>query len=115
MVNSVTISLLYSRITQFPKFSARISDCNDHRIFISFFCLLARGSFIAFDHILCSAVGFLPLGDSDHTAVSISIDCPATISEKNVEMPAFLSILRFSRKKDTYNTLFCVFATFNRG
>lgn len=109
MVNSITISLLYSRITQFPRFPARISDCNDYRFFILFFCLLGRGSSIAFDPILCSAVGFLPLGDSDHIAVSISIDCPATISEKNVAIPAFLSILRFSRKKrHLQHALLCV-------
>ena len=33
--------------------------------------------FISSDASICSAIAFLPLGNSDHIVVSISIDCPS--------------------------------------
>ena len=84
MVNSITISLLYSRITQFPRFPARISDCNDYRFFILFFCLLGRGSSIAFDPILCSAVGLVL---SRLVKVVAALDCSK--ASDSDEIPLF--------------------------
>ena len=85
LVNSATLSLLLSRITQLSKFPTRISDCNAHKLvfFVVVVVLWGGGSFIAFDLILCSAVVFLPLWDSDHVVVSVYIDFPTTINEQN--------------------------------
>ena len=50
-------------------FPTRIPDCDSHSP--------ALLDFFFSDISICSAMAFLPLGNSDHVAVSVSIDFPS--------------------------------------
>ena len=71
LVNSV----ISNDLTQMVNFSTRIPDCESHGPAL---LDLIRSS----DASICSTVAFPPLGNSDHVAVSVSIDFP-TKSERD--------------------------------
>ena len=51
-------------------FPTRIPDCDSHGP-------AHLDSFLTFDASNCSTMAFLPLGNSDHVVVSVSIDFPS--------------------------------------
>ena len=56
-------------LTQIVNFPTRISDCDSHSPALSDLFILSDTGF-------CSTMAFLPLGNSDHVVVSVSIDFP---------------------------------------
>ena len=56
-------------LTQIVIILAQIPDCDSHS-------LALLDLFLSFDTTVCSAMAFLPLGNSDHVVVSVSIDFP---------------------------------------
>ena len=56
-------------LTQMVNFHTRIPDCDSHNPAL-------LDSFLTSDAIICSTMAFPPLGNSDHVAVSVSIDFP---------------------------------------
>ena len=65
LVNSVSNGL-----TQMVNFPTRIPDCDSHRP--AFLDLL-----LSSDASVCSTMAFPPLGNSDHVALTVSIDFPS--------------------------------------
>ena len=51
-------------------FPTRIPECDSHSPAL-------LDLFLSFDASICSAMAFLPLGNSDHVVVSVSIDIPS--------------------------------------
>ena len=51
-------------------FPTRIPDCDFH-------CPALLALFLSSDASICSTMAFLPLGNSDHVVVSVSIDFPS--------------------------------------
>ena len=66
-LTSIIRGLAY--LTQMVNFPTRIPDCDSHSLALLDFFLSSDGN-------ICSAVASPPLGNSDHVAVSISIDFP---------------------------------------
>ena len=64
LVNSVIIS---NDLTQMVNFPTRIPDCDSHSPALLDF-------FLSSDASICSTMAFLPLGNSDHVVLSVSID-----------------------------------------
>ena len=58
-----------NNLTQTVNFPTQIHDCNSHSP-------APLDLFISFDASICSAMTFLPWGNSDHVVVSVSIDFP---------------------------------------
>ena len=56
-------------LTQIVNFPTRIPDCDSHSPAL-------LGLFLSSDASICSTMAFPPLGNSDHVAVSVSIDFP---------------------------------------
>ena len=56
-------------LTQIVNFPTRIPDCDSHSPFL-------LDLFLSSDASICSTMAFLPLGNSDHVVVSVSIDFP---------------------------------------
>ena len=56
-------------LTQMVNFPTRIPDCDSHSPAL-------LDLFISSDASICSTMAFLPLGNSDHVVVSVSIDFP---------------------------------------
>ena len=56
-------------LTQIVNFPTRIADCDSHSPAL-------LDLFLSSDASICSAMAFLPLGNSDHVVVSVSIDFP---------------------------------------
>ena len=67
LVSSVIIS---NDLTQMVNFPTQISDCDSHSPALLDF-------FLSSDASICSTTAFPPLGNSDHTVVSVSIDFPS--------------------------------------
>ena len=64
-------------LTQIVNFPTRIPDCDSHSpVFLNLF--------ISSDASICSAMAFRPLGNSDHSVVSVSINFPI---KSNQEAP----------------------------
>ena len=63
-------------LTQMVNFPTRIPDCDSHSPAL-------LDLFISSDASICSTMAFLPLGNSDHVVVSVSIDFPSN-SQRNV-------------------------------
>ena len=63
-------------LTQMVNFPTRIPDCDSHSPAL-------LDLFLSSDASICSAMDFLPLGNSDHVVVSVSIDFP-TNSQQDV-------------------------------
>ena len=57
-------------LTQMVNFSTWIPECNSHSPALLDF-------FLSSDASICSTMAFPPLGNSDHVAVSVSIDFPS--------------------------------------
>ena len=57
-------------LTQMVKFHTRIPDCDSHSPAL-------LDLFISCDGSICSTIAFPALGNSDHVAVSVSIDFPS--------------------------------------
>ena len=57
-------------LTQMVNFPTWIPDCDSHN-------LAHLDLFLSSDASICSTMAFLPLGNSDHLVVSISIDFPS--------------------------------------
>ena len=57
-------------LTQIVNFLTRIPDCDSHSPAL-------LDLFLSSNAIICSAVAFPPLGNSDHVVVSVSIDFPS--------------------------------------
>ena len=57
-------------LTQTVNFPTRIPDCDSHSPALTHL-------FISSDVNICSTMAFPPLGNSDHVAVSVSIDFPS--------------------------------------
>ena len=62
-------SVISNDLTQIVNFPTRIPDCDSHSPAL-------LNLFISSDASICSIMAFLPLGNSDHVAVSVSIDFP---------------------------------------
>ena len=62
-------------LTQMINFPTRIPDCDSHSPALLDF-------FLSSDVSICSTMAFPPLGNSDHVAVSVSIDFPSN-SQRN--------------------------------
>ena len=58
-----------NNLSQMVNFPTRIPDCDSHSPTL-------LDLFISSDASICSAMAFPPLGNSDHVAVSVSIDFP---------------------------------------
>ena len=69
LVNSVKICSISNDLNQMVNFPTRIPDCDSYSPTILDF-------FLSFDASICSTIAFPPLGNSDHVAVSLSIDFP---------------------------------------
>ena len=67
LVNSVIIS---NDLTQMVNFPTRIPDCD-------YYSPTLLDLFLSSDASICSTMAFPPLGNSDHVAVSVSIDFPS--------------------------------------
>ena len=57
-------------LTQMVNFPTRIPDCDSHSPAL-------LDLFLSSDASICSTMAFPPLGNSDHVAVSVSIDFPS--------------------------------------
>ena len=57
-------------LTQMVNFPTQIPDCDSHNPALLYV-------FISSEASICSRMAFLPLGNSDHVAVSVSIDFPS--------------------------------------
>ena len=68
--------------TQVVNFPTRIPGCDSHSPAL-------LDLFISSDATICSTMAFLPLGNSDHVVVSVSIDFPSN----SQEMPHFIAEL----------------------
>ena len=66
LVNSAVIS---SDLTQMVNFPTQIPDCDSHSPAL-------LDLFLSSDASICSTIAFPPLGNSNHVAVSVSIDFP---------------------------------------
>ena len=66
LVNCYNFSIL-NDLTQTVKFPAWIPDCDSHNPAL-------LDLFISSDASICSTMAFPPLGNSDHVAVSVSIN-----------------------------------------
>ena len=53
-------------------FPTQVRDCNSHSPAL-------LDLFLSSDASVCSAMGFSPLGNSDHVVVSVSIDFPSNL------------------------------------
>ena len=71
LVNSVTIFLSQTTLLNFP---TRIPDCDSHSPAL-------LDWFISSDPSICSIKDFLPLGNSYHVVVSVSIDFPSNLQQ----------------------------------
>ena len=69
LVNSVIIFSVSNDLTQTVNFPTRIPACDSHSPAL-------LDLFISSDASICPTMAFPPLGNSDHVAVSVSIDFP---------------------------------------
>ena len=70
LMNSVIIWPYSNDLTQMVNFPTQIPDCDSHNPALLYV-------FISSEASICSRMAFLPLGNSDHVAVSVSIDFPS--------------------------------------
>ena len=66
---SLSYIIISNNLIQIVNFSTRIPDCDSNSPAL-------LDLFISSDASICSAMAFPPLGNSDHVAVSVSIDFP---------------------------------------
>ena len=76
LVNSVVIS---NNFTQNVNFPTGIPDCGSHSPAL-------LDLFLSSDASVCSTIVFLPLGNSDHVLVSVSIDFPSNSQQDAFNM-----------------------------
>ena len=69
-MNSLMIFFISNDLTQMVNFPTRIPDCDSHSPALLDF-------FLSSDTSICSTMAFTPLENSDHVAVSVSIDFPS--------------------------------------
>ena len=69
LVNSVIIFFISNDLTQIVNFPTWIPYCDSHSLALLDLFLSSYAS-------ICSTMDFLPLGNSDHVVVSVSIDFP---------------------------------------